>query len=299
MSLPIQIDIRCSVVIVTHQSRDVIGDCLTALRRTGVLPAYGARRAWAEVIVVDSGSRDGTPDLVERAFPTVKSIRVDENVGFGAGCNLGREHATGEVVVFLNPDAVVRPGAIAQLRDYLADHPEVAAVGPHLIGDGGAVQEAGRRFPSPVGELRNQWSRFVKPLVRRAPSDEIAEIPASVDWITGACMAVRRDALEAVGGFDPRFFLYWEETDWCLRARRAGWEIRLDPRIRVDHRGGKSAARSGRCLERGNVSAYFRASRRAYFEKHFGRVAARFVEGLHTARRLWETAELRLQGGSA
>jgi GT2 family glycosyltransferase len=270
--------VELSIVTVTYECRELALGSLSALARDGILDA-------AEVVVVDSGSHDGTAAAVCSRFPQVRVLPQVDNVGFGRGCNLGTSVTGAERILFLNPDAVVSLDSIRQLLDHLDAYPGVAAVGPEIVDPDGALAPSGQRFPSLTIELARQWMPLVAPLGLLDPTPPPPSSAGKVDWISGACMLVRRSAWEDIGPFDERFFLYYEETDWCRRARSRGWEVHYVPSARAVHLGGGSAVASGESDASRQVPRHFVTSRRRYFHKHHGRLAASAVEGIHWLRR--------------
>lgn len=275
---------RVSVVIVTYRSRSTIAAALAPLEQA-------VRHNTIECIIVDNASGDGTADFVATHYPWVRLIRSAENLGFGRGCNAGFAAANSDYVLFLNPDAVIEPTAIQSLLDVLVANPNAAAVGPAtLVGpaslaaiseascaDGnGSLQMAGM-LPTPRSLIASALHRPNAFPARRMiiPGDA----PFQTNWICGAIMMFRADAFRALGGFDPRFFLYFEETDLCLRAARAGYELWATGAATARHICGVSARASGEIIESGCISEHFYRSRAYYLSRNFGPVAATATEG--------------------
>lgn len=278
------------VVVVTYRSSAAVRACLASLRDAGVFADPSAR-----VAVVDSGSGDETPEIVAREFPEALLDRSTENVGFAKGVNRGLRLTGSGDALLLNPDATLDASALARLRAALASDPRWAAVGPAVVDASGATDVAVRPFPSLRTEFRRRFRPLAERLGIRAPEVDAGPegppaVPAVVarPWISGACLLLRAEALAEVGPLDERFFLYFEETDWCLRARRAGYSVGLVPDARVFHAGGLSAAESGEKVRRGVVARHFRDSRRRYFAKHFGRPTAVAVEALCLMRAAYD-----------
>ena len=275
---------RVSVVIVTYRSRSTIAAALAPLEQA-------VRHNTIECIIVDNASGDGTADFVATHYPWVRLIRSTENLGFGRGCNAGFAAATSDYVLFLNPDAVIEPAAMQSLVDVLAANPDAAAVGPAtLVGpaSAAAISEAkcadGNRplqmagmLPTPRSLIASALNRPNAFPARRAILP--GEAPFQTNWICGAIMMFRADAFRALGGFDPRFFLYFEETDLCLRAARAGYELWATGTATARHICGVSARASGEMVESGCIAEHFYRSRAYYLSRNFGRVAASATEG--------------------
>lgn len=258
-----------SVVIVSWNTRDLLRDCLASVLREGV----------EEIVVIDNGSHDGSPDMVRQEFPQVMLLEPGENLGFARANELALPVCTCRYLMLLNPDTIVLPGAFHKLVRYLEDHPQVGVVGPMLLNDDGTLQPSACRFPSLLTEFY-EWfglrglfpkSRFFGRLYYGYQADR----PFAADWVIGACMLVRRSVYLQVGGLDGRFFMYGEELDWCYRIRQSGWQIHYVPEAQVIHYGGQSAmkAASPQLVE------YFR-SRHQFHHKHhsFGyRLAMRLL----------------------
>jgi GT2 family glycosyltransferase len=213
-----------SVVVVTWNSAEHLPDCIGALR--GELPFA------SEIVVVDNASGDESASVAESLGARV--LRNASNEGFGRACNRGALESTGNVILFLNPDTFVRPGAVKAARRALVAAPRVGAVGAALVSPDGAPQPAVDEFITPA--------RFaVRALTRGGP---VSRAPAGpVDWVFGAFLMVRRDAFDDAGGFDPDYHMYYEDMDFCWRLRARGWEVRFAPDAEVVHVGGASAAR--------------------------------------------------------
>ena len=217
-----------SAIVVTHNAAKWIDRSLGSLAGTG-----------AEAIVVDHASTDGTPDLVREKFPDAHVIE-QENKGFGAGNNAGMRAASGRYYLLLNPDAWLTDGALDKLVAFADEHPEAAVVGPRLLNPDGSLQRSVRGYPSPWRIATEYF--FLRKLGPRTHAlnaffgeqfdhDSVRE----AEYLFGACMLVRREAVDAVGGFDEDFFLMSEEVDWCYRFREAGWKVLFYPDAEVFH----------------------------------------------------------------
>jgi len=263
--MPSSVEPAVSIIIVSWNTRELLRACLRAVARE-------AAQVGAEVVVVDNDSADGSAAMVATEYPDVKLVRNPENRGFGAACNQGLALAGGRFVMLLNPDAEPRPGAIAALLAFLSSAPHVGAVGPLIVREGDEPGLTYGHFPSLSTAL---WP-LVGPLAGRLPGG--VHLPAlgvvppppgpgagprEVDYVSGAAMTLRRAALDQVGGFDERFFLYFEETDLCRRLRGSGWRVVYLPAAIVEHREGASRdKRSAPAL-----AEYYRSFDR-YLRKH-------------------------------
>jgi len=211
-----------SVVIVTYRSARVIAECLESL-------APEVRAGHLEVIVVDNASPDDTLEVVRR-FPWAELIAGRENLGYSKGVNAGIRRARGNYLLILNPDTVVRRGSIARMVEFADAHPDAGIVGPKLVFQDGTVQLSCRRFytlsvlllrRTPLGKLFPD----ARPVREHLMLDFDHNSTREVDWILGAAMLVRRNALESVGLMDERFFLYFEDVDWCFRMKQKGLKV--------------------------------------------------------------------------
>ncbi len=228
-----------SVVIVTYNSREHIAQCLDSFRASG-----------AEIVVVDNGSKDGTPELVRQGFPGVQLIAAPGNLGFAAGANLGAKRAKGTTLLIANPDIVCQGSCQASLdllEEALGSAPDVVAVAPQLVDENGRMQIGFnvRRLPTPAAlifELLGLNRLFPNnPVNRRYRClDMNFRQPAEVEQPAGACLLIRRTAFESCGGFDERFYPLWfEDVDLCLRLRQRG-KILFWPQVVFRHAGGHS-----------------------------------------------------------
>jgi N-acetylglucosaminyl-diphospho-decaprenol L-rhamnosyltransferase len=225
-----------SAVVVSYNSAADLPDCLRSLRSEGV----------ADVVVVDNASADGSVEVVRRVDPDATVVETGANLGFGTAANRGAALATGDHLLILNPDTVVEPGTVKALSEALDRDPGMAAVGPRLENVDGSVYPSVRRFPDLTVAFGHAFLGLVwprNPATRRYRMlDWDHDQPAPrVDWVSGACMLVRRSAFEMVGGFDEAYFMYVEDVDLCWRLGQAGWRIGYEPAGRVVHALGGSS----------------------------------------------------------
>jgi N-acetylglucosaminyl-diphospho-decaprenol L-rhamnosyltransferase len=247
-----------SVVIVTHNGREM---ALRTLR--SALASAGA--ATVEWLVVDAASSDGTPEAIEREFDQVRILRR-ENRGFAASNNVALGQARGRYVLLLNPDVEIRSGSLGELVAAMDERPGVGMASVIQRGTDGELQTSIRRFPSPLRSLGEALFAAYWPVLRT--TQELETRPEryrreqEADWLVGAFLIARREAVEAVGPLDERFFLYSEEIDWCYRFWRAGWPVRHLPTMDITHHAGKRS--------RGDLMAQLSHSRLLFAEKHYG-----------------------------
>ena len=265
---------ECSAIVVSYNVAPQLARCLHS-----IAAEYERSGTHGEIIVVDNASHDGSADIVRTAFPHVHLIAVPRNEGFTAGCRWGMAVARGSRLLFLNPDAELRPGALTALLACLRDHPAAAVAVPMLLDGDSRLQRTLRRFPRLatlfVESTVVQWWWPDCPLLRGYyDEDRSHTLPRAVDWAQGACWLVRRTAFTQVGGFDPRFFMYFEELDAALRLHSAGWSVRYTPEAQVIHHGSQSADQN--LLAR---DFYFHRSKYRFVRKWWGTAAAVALRG--------------------
>jgi len=262
-----------SVIIVNWNVRELLRACLASVRSD----VQTLQRCNVETLVVDNASNDGSLEMLQAEFPQVRVIANERNLGFTRGNNQGLAASRGRYVLFLNPDTEVVGDALATMVRYMDIHSAVGALGPQLRYPDGTVQPSRRRFPTLTtafleSTLLAQWWPG-NPWARRYRlADRSDDLEQEVDWLVGACLLARREALEQVGGFDEGFFMYSEEMDLCRRMRSAGWCIVYLPTAQVIHHEGKSSQQV--VPER---HLHFQTSKVRYFRKHHGRLKAELL----------------------
>lgn len=227
-----------TVCIVNWNSGDDLTRCVQAvLART---------RVPCELIVVDNGSTDGSLERFEQSGTPSRVIRAGRNLGFAGGVNRALGEVSTPYALLLNPDAFVHQGCLDALLRRAVQAPRAAAVGAGLRNPDGSLQPASRNFPSPLSHFIEAFRlyrvlRYVPGIGHYYLLLSRQQRPQTVDWVVGACMLVRIDAVREIGGFDEGFFMYAEELDWCLRAHRKGWEVWFEPAAVATHRLGGSS----------------------------------------------------------
>ena len=253
-----------SLVIVSWNTSDLLDACLASvfadLTRSPALSA--------EVWVVDNASSDNSARMVAEKYPAVRLIENEENVGFARANNQAVRLCTGRWVCLLNSDTLVREGALAALVQAGDSDLKTGVIGPLLLNEDGTIQPSWSRFVGPVREFLGRHDRSEAPpaLQNTATPPQESLAPCPVGWLSGACLVARRTALEAVGLLDEGYFMYCEETDWCLRFHRKGWDVRLVPNARIVHLGGRSSRQVSRATRE-----RLAASKVRYFRQH-GRI---------------------------
>ncbi|MFQ3632230.1 glycosyltransferase family 2 protein [Roseiflexus sp.] len=252
-----------SIVIVNWNARDVLRDCLASI------PAAAGSLA-CETIVVDNASSDGSVEMVRTAFPHVHLIALPENMGFARANNIGFARAQGRYFLLLNPDTWLPPGALDSMAALMDRMPDVGILGPRLVNADGTLQPSCRFFPTLTNMILDCWgiSQLAprnRTLARFKMTDWAHDEARDVDQPSGACLMVRREAWNDAGPLDERFFMYFEEVDFCWRVRQAGWRIRFTPAPQITHYGGQSSLQN---LDARIAQRY--ASLVLFFRKHYG-----------------------------
>jgi GT2 family glycosyltransferase len=286
-----------SVIIVNWNTSDLLRDCLTSIYDK-------AGSVDCEIIVIDNASTDGSVEMVKHDFPQVILLENPDNRGFAAANNQGMAVAKGRYVLLLNSDTVVLDQAIANTVRYADAHPRAGVTGCKVLNPDGTLQPTCFMFPSLLNMLLSSTylyklfpkSRFFgREHMTWWDRNDIRE----VDVVTGCFMLVRREALDRVGVMDERFFMYAEETDWCYRFRKNGWQVMFAPVGEIIHYGGQSSAKKPVAM-----IVQLRLSVLKFVRKHYGwlsHVMARFMTAFFFALRLplWLTVALFRPRGRA
>ncbi|MEK9152955.1 MAG: glycosyltransferase family 2 protein [Patescibacteria group bacterium] len=212
-----------SIVILDYKSRGLVRQCVKTLKLFA--PAQKT-----EIIVVDNASGQGTGGMIRREYPDVVMIDNPANVGFAAGNNAGIRRSTGKYVLIMNPDITVRPGAIEAMIAHMEANPEIGLLGPRLVHPDGSIDVSCYRYPTPMIPAYRRTPLGRLPAGRKALSYYLMDDfdhgqSRDVDWLLGAVLLVRRSAMDKVGLLDERYFLYFEDTDWCRRFWQAGFRV--------------------------------------------------------------------------
>lgn len=261
-----QVSPDVTVIVVNYNTEHLLERVLEALHAS-----QGSLRI--QVVVVDNASRDGSVQLLQTKYPIVELIENETNVGFGRANNQAIPRARGRYVLLLNTDAFVAPDTLTKTVTFMDAHPKFGVLGVKLVGADGSLQPSCRYFPTP-------WNLFVQStgLCQFFPATRLVddmtwdhELERQCDWVPGCYYLVRREVIDRVGLFDPRYFLYWEEIDHCRAVRQAGWSIVYYPYTEVVHIGGESAAVDETLTKGGRQIATLQIeSELLYFRKHYG-----------------------------
>ena len=283
--------ITVGVVIVNYRTAGLAIDCLRSLEPELESVAGGAR-----VIITDNLSGDGSAEMIAAAvrdngwshWAVVDPL--PKNGGFAYGNNaairpLLQGPAKPRYVLLLNPDTVVRAGAVRELVSFMDEHPKAGIAGSRLEDPDGTPQISAFRFPTALSELDSglRLGPVSRLLRRYAVAPPVPEAPCPTDWVAGASMIVRREVLESVGLLDEGYFMYYEEVDFCLRARRAGWPCWYVPASRVVHLVGAASGVSETRKKRKRLPAYWFESRRRFFLRNYNWPHAAVADALFAA----------------
>jgi N-acetylglucosaminyl-diphospho-decaprenol L-rhamnosyltransferase len=279
-----------AVCVVSYNARELLRACLHTVRS----------EPWQELVVVDNASMDASAEMVERSFPEALLLRNSTNSGYGAAANQAVAQCAAPYVLLLNCDAEVQHGAVAALAQYLDEHPRAGAVGPRLLKPDGSLHPSCFPFPSPLDFFLDVSNLYR--LIGRIPllADRFLRtwphtVSRRVPWVCGAAVAIRRQAFDAIGGFDEGFFMYSEDVDLAYRLARAGWQVHFAPVATVVHYGGGSTRH-----QRTEMLVQLYASLTRFYQLHYSR-ARRFqfqwlVTSVALARLVRDWSLLRLPG---
>ena len=277
-----------AVAIVNYNTREYLRACLATVQSEAPI----------EVVVVDNASTDGSVEMVQADFPTVLLLANKTNLGYGAAANQAIARSSAKYVLLLNSDVLLASGALQALSSYLDLHPRAGVLGPRLVYPDGTLQASCYAFSTPLNTLLEHSSlghlvRYV-PVLRnkylRTWSHTHARVVA---WVKGAALAIRREAFEAVGGFDDSFFMYFEEADLCYRLDAAGWEVHFAPVTTVKHVGAASTNEV-----RTEMAVQLFISTMQFFRRHYSGIRLTqlivTMKGIMLARLTIDTVRLRI-----
>ncbi len=282
------------LVTVTYSPGEALDALLDSLPAASVRPIV--------IVLADNGSTDGS---VERAAarPGVRLLRTGSNLGYGAAANAGVALLDPGIdwVLVMNPDVVLSPGSIDRLLEVAARHPAAGAFGPLITTPDGVVYPSARHLPSVgtgVGHAVFGWWWPTNPWTRRYRQDNAAPVERQAGWLSGSCLLLRRTAFDAVGGFDPGYFMYFEDVDLGYRLAQAGWASVYCPSAAAVHLGGHSTERSPDAMARAHHASAYRYLSRRY--SAWWQAPLRLVLRAGLAGRAWlSTRSARLAGGAA
>jgi len=222
---------KLSIIIVSFNAKEFLKKCLESIYRYIDISAY-------EIIVVDNDSIDGSAKMVKKEFSKVELIENSKNLGFAKAVNQGIREAKGEFIFLLNPDSEIKRGVLRKLIEFAEKNPDAGVVGVKLLNPDGSIQPSIYHFPTIFRAIKEFWFGQRGAYEKYAPA---GMEPVEVDAVTGAAMLISRKTIEKVGFFDERYFMYFEDLDYCRRVRKAGLKVYYFPRAEIIHHHGKSA----------------------------------------------------------
>jgi len=257
-----------SIVIISWNVRELLRCCLDSIQES--LKGEKGKGLLVETIVFDNGSADGSADMVREDFPWVHLMESEVNLGFTKGNNLAIGQSEGRYILLLNPDTEVVGDALGTMVAYMEAHPRVGALGPQLLNPDGTTQSSRRRFPTLAtafleSTVLQPWFQGSRILERYYLLDRPDDETQPVDWVVGAALLIRREALHQVGPLDEEFFMYSEELDWCYRLKAQGWDVVYLPTAQVVHQEGRS---SEQVLPARHI--HFQRSKVLFFKRYYG-----------------------------
>lgn len=261
---------RVSIITVHYRAGSELLHCLSSLEKAGPEVPY-------EIIVVDNDQDKNFREELRDKFPEVNYVKSPGNIGFGAANNLGEKKARGEYLFFLNPDTLIFPPTLEKLVDFLDTNKEAGIVAPIML------NEKKNLYPLQAGKLTPLTAVFALSFLNKYFSSNPfsqrywlknwqGDKPREVETAPGTAFLIRREVFQEISGFDPQFFLFFEEMDLCLRVKKAGWRIFLEPEAKIIHLGERSTT------DGETTKKIFRQSRFYYFQKHWGSGWALLVE---------------------
>ncbi len=251
-----------SIIIVHYKTRELTLQCLRSIRAFSPAASY-------EILLIDSDSKDGIGETVAEEFPQVRFIEVGRNDGFGRANNLGIVNAHGKYLLLLNSDTQIIEPIFDSLVEYMEVHPEVGCLGPQHFDGAGKHQVSYGKFPNLFTEILRKIVDFRIALNDsniRGYLEEYCSTEQDVDWLSGSCLLLRREAMRQVGLLDESFFMYFEDVDLCKRIYDVGWKVVFYPLLRILHYSGQSVKEN---ILAGLVA--YRQSQLYFARKHYGR----------------------------
>ena len=273
-----------SVIIVNWNTRKLLRQCLNSIKRWTHALTY-------EIVVVDNGSADGSPEMVTREFPRIHLIRNQNNVGFARANNQAISHTSGRSVLLLNSDTALQENSCKAMVDFMDAHPPVGLAGARLVNPDGTHQESCDLFPRRPWQLaRDKLLDAWKPANAATRTGQRARWQYTrnfaVEYVTGAALMIRRKTLEDIGGLDERFFMYAEDIDWCYRAAAAGWQVYYLGTVSLIHSNRGSSQASPELAAR--LEKLRRDSLLQWYRKHYGYIAYLLMKIVMAVKR-WKT----------
>lgn len=251
-----------SIIIVNYNARDYLEQCLKSIHKS-------LGKLKAKIWVVDNASTDGSPEMIKKNFPQIRLIENKENIGFAGANNIALQRCSAPLILLLNNDTLVPEGATAKMVEVMQGDNSIGALGPRLIFEDGSVQIS---YGHMVSFWNEAWQKFLQWGARKKTGliknsiENRSKKSCYPQWVSGACILLRKEALDQVGFFDENFFMYNEDVDLCYRLRQKGWKIFYTPEAEIVHLEGKSASN-----EAEKVLIEYRRSQLYFYSKYYGR----------------------------
>ncbi len=255
------------IIIISWNNGVTLQNCLESIKKAD--PAL-----LLSVVLVDNHSTDGSISFVRKSFPEISIIENSENLGFAKAVNQGLRKTNANYILLLNPDAQIFPDTISRLIEFMEKKPEVGIVGPKVLAPDQTLELSFGMFPTLWAEYI-QRKRYYQ-LERKEPGvlkwlEKQTKIPRDVDWVSGVCLVTRREVIEKIGVLDDHFFMYFEDIDFCYRAKDAGWRVCYVPSPQILHDRGTSMRQNF-----AGIKAEYRESQTYYYQK-YGTLWSRMV----------------------
>lgn len=257
---------KLSIIIVNFNTKELLSNCLHSIFTHPCNEEF-------EVLVVDNASSDGSLEMVERAYPQVKLISNQKNLGFAGANNQGIRESRGTYVLLLNSDTEILEGALQSKIEFMDSNPQAGAIGCQLLLPDGVPQPFTYGKDPTLSYLIHRILRML--LKHKYMHIWVGEGIVETEWVTGACMMVRREAIDSVGYLDEKFFMYFEDNDWCHRMREKGWKVYFLPNVKAIHLGGRSLA-----ADDPNRKTDYYKSLVYFYRKHYTLPAQIFLRAL-------------------
>ncbi|WP_418791068.1 glycosyltransferase family 2 protein [Phosphitispora sp. TUW77] len=280
-------DMDLSIILVNYNTRGLLRDCLKSVYDNKPGLEY-------EVFVVDNGSVDGSLKMLAKEYPQVRVIANGDNLGFAGANNKAIKQCLGQYILLLNSDTlIIDRDSFDNMVNYIATRPDIGILGCMLLNKDYSLQLSYGKFPTLGTEFSQKFINF---MFSRGGGPYYAKIAAEyreehpVDWVTGACLLVRLEAVQQAGLLDERFFMYFEDVDWCRRINNCGWRIVYFPGARVIHLLGGSAPKQS------NISVIYKESQLRYYHKHRNKVEVNLLRAIQVVKHLALLVKLKFYG---
>lgn len=230
------------IIIVNYNTKILLKQCIESLYKNTSVTTFN-------IIVVDNNSSDGSVEMLEANFPEITLLLNRMNSGFAKANNQGIKISHSRYILLLNSDTIILPSAIDTMKDFMVNHPQAGIIGSKTLYPDYTVQATARRFPTPANALFGRKSILTKffPVNRFSKGyltciNKKTNEPFEVDWVAGSCLMARREMIKLIGPLDEKFWMYWEDADWCYRAKNNSWKVYCVPKAQIIHYEGKSGS---------------------------------------------------------